>query len=266
VNREAQGIVMFVFGGAVLHAGLTDVYLRYVRAGLRPLLLVAGVVLIIVAIATLWYELRPARGSRGEHPEHPETPEHLASTEAAAEPAPVTEAGHGHGHSHGHREPRIAWLLLLPLFALIVVAPPALGSYAADRTGTALTRPLGFDTLPASGPLQLTVIDYAGRAVYDHGRSLAGRQIQLTGFIAQGSQGTPYLTRMVLNCCAADALPIKVALEGKVPTTLGRDAWVTVSGTYSAKQIKDAVNGGAIPYLDVTSTTPIKAPDDEYED
>jgi len=256
VNREAQGIVLFVFGGAVLHAGLTDVYLRYVRAGLRPFLLVAGVVLIIVAIATLWYELRPGRAAR-----------------AAAEKKSIlqddgpgrADDGHGHGHGHGHREPGIAWLLVLPLFALIVVVPPALGSYAADRTGTALQRPLGFDTLPVQDPLQLTVLDYAGRAVYDHGRSLGSRRVQITGFVTIGSHGTPYLTRMILNCCAADAQPIKVALSGKVPAVLGRDAWFDVIGTYSAKEMKDPVNGGTIPFIDVSQITPVSAPDDEYE-
>jgi putative membrane protein len=258
MNREAQGIVLFVFGGAVLHAGLTDEYLRYVRAGLRPYLLVAGVVLIIAAVATLWYELRPqARAARAKQPEHDSGGGHGDAGDQGG-------LGHGHGHGHGHREPRIAWLLVLPLVALIVVAPPALGSYAADRTGTALTRPLGYDTLPAENPLQLTVVDYAGRAVYDHGRALGGRQIKLTGFITVGSHGT-YLTRMILNCCAADALPIKVALAGKLPVDLVRDSWVDVIGTYSSKQIKDEVNGRAIPYLDVSRITPIKAPADEYE-
>ena len=241
MNREAQGIVMFVLGGAVLHAGLTDVYLRYVRAGLRPYLLVAGVVLIIAAIATLWYELRPA-----------------------ARAARAAGDDHGHGHGHGHRESQIAWLLVLPLFALIVVVPPALGSYAADRTGTALQRPLGYDTLPAQNPLQLTVLDYAGRAVYDHGRLLGTRPIELKGFISIGSHGT-YLTRMTLNCCAADALPIKVALSGKLPAGLARDSWVDVIGTYSSREIKDEVNGRAIPYFDVSQIKPIKAPADEYE-
>jgi putative membrane protein len=251
VNRQAQGIVLFVLGGAVLHAGLTDLYLRYVRAGLRPFLLVAGVVLIVTAIATLWYELRPARTAPG-----PEGSGH--------EQGLGPEDGHGHGH--GHREPKVSWLLVLPLFALIVVFPPALGAYAADRTGTGLQRPLGFDTLPAQDPLQLTVIDYAGRAVFDHGRTLGRRPVQIVGFITVGSRGTLFLTRMTLNCCAADALPIKVALTGQVPPTLPRDAWFQVTGTYAAQQIKDDVNGKAIPFIQVSQITSVPAPADEYQD
>ena len=83
-----------------------------------------------------------------------------------------------------HPEPRVSWLLVLPLLALILVAPPALGSYSALRTGTALQQPFGYDTLPADGTLRLNLVDYAGRAAYDHGRSLGDRQVKVTGFVA----------------------------------------------------------------------------------
>lgn len=64
MSRQAQAAVLFLIGGALLHASFTDLYLRYVKAGLRPLLLVAGVVLIVAAIATVWYELRRPRAAR----------------------------------------------------------------------------------------------------------------------------------------------------------------------------------------------------------
>lgn len=80
MNRQAQSAVLFVLGAALLHAGLTDLYLRYVKAGLRPLVLAAGVVLIVTALATAWYEWR-------------------AKTKE---------------EEHAHREPRVSWLLVLP--------------------------------------------------------------------------------------------------------------------------------------------------------
>jgi putative membrane protein len=242
VNRRVQGVVLLVVGGAVLRASLTGLYLRYVRAGLRPLLIMAGVVLIVAAIATLWYELRPSRATQENQPEYE----------------------HDNRRGHAHREPRIAWLLLLPVFALIVVAPPALGSYAADQTGTALQRPPGFAPLPAGDPLQITIPDYATRAVYDDGRSLGGRRIEITGFVSLG-RGGPYLIRMVLSCCAADALPIKVGLSGQVPAALRSNAWLQVTGTYTNKQIKDFVNGGTIPFIDVSQAKPVPTPQNQYE-
>lgn len=231
---------MFLIGGAMLRVAFTDVYLRYVKTELRPLLLVAGIVLIIAAIATVWYDWRGSRATQED------------------------ETGREHHDSHAHREPRVSWLLVLPLFALILVAPPALGSYSAMRAGTALPPPLGLTTLPTSDPLQLSVVDYAGRAVYDHGRSLRDRRITITGFIAYDQNGEPYLTRMVLNCCAADAQPVKIGLSGQIPPVLQPDTWLEVTGAYTDKQTKDPVNEGAIPFIDIIQARPVPAPSDEY--
>ncbi|MET8080399.1 TIGR03943 family protein [Streptomyces sp. NPDC005303] len=244
MNRQAQSAVLFVLGAALLHAGLTDLYLRYVKAGLRPLVLAAGAVLIATALATAWYEWR-ARPKEQE-------------LEQEQEQEPELE--------HAHREPRVSWLLVLPLFALILVAPPALGSYSAMRTGTALQQSYGYMKLPENGPLRLGLADYAGRAVYEHGRGLAGRQITITGFVALDHSGAPYLVRMALNCCAADAQPVKVGLTGQIPPVLKPDGWLQVTGTYTARRTKDTVNGGPIPYLEVTQAKPVPTPHDPYDE
>ncbi|MFF8485487.1 TIGR03943 family putative permease subunit [Streptomyces antibioticus] len=235
MNRQSQAAVLFLLGAALLHAGTTDLYLRYVKSGLRPLVLAAGAVLIVTALATVWYERRRAKAQ---------------GTEGA----------------HVHPEPRVSWLLVLPLLALILVAPPALGSYSATRTGTALQEPLAYPPLPATGPLRLSLVDYAGRAVYDHGRTLAGREVEVTGFVALDHDGTPYLIRMALNCCAADAQPVKVALTGRIPPVLQPDTWLTVTGTYTPRRTEDPVNGGPIPFLKVTAAEPVKAPRDPYDE
>ncbi|MFI5687343.1 TIGR03943 family putative permease subunit [Streptomyces sp. NPDC051636] len=239
MNRQAQAAVLFLIGAALLHAGFTDLYLRYVKAGLRPLLLAAGAVLILTALATAWYEWK--RGRR--------------------KPSPDTE-----DHGPAHREPRISWLLILPLLALILVAPPALGSYSAMRTGTALQQPYGYASLPAGDPVSIGLVDYAGRAVYDHGRSLGGRQVRITGFVALDRAGTPYLVRMALNCCAADAQPVKIGLTGRIPPVLQPDSWLEVTGTYTAKQVPDPVNHGPIPFVKVTAARPVPTPHDPYDE
>ncbi|MBR8642952.1 TIGR03943 family protein [Streptomyces tuirus] len=229
MNRVAQSALLFLLGATLLHAGTTDLYLRYVKAGLRPLVLLAGVVLIATAAATLWYERRRTPG-------------------------------------HEHHEPRISWLLALPVLALILVAPPALGSYSASHTGTALTKPFGFPDLPADGPLRLGVADYAGRAVYDDGRSLRDRELKITGFVTLDRAGAPYLVRMGLNCCAADAQPVKIALTGDVPPVLSPDTWLEITGRYTPRRTKDPVNDGPIPYLEVTRAKPVPTPHDPYDE
>jgi putative membrane protein len=110
------------------------------------------------------------------------------------------------------------------------------------------------------------VVDYAGRAVYDHGRSLRGREVKLTGFLALDHSGAPYLVRMALNCCAADAQPVKIGLSGRIPPVLQPDTWLEVTGRYTTHQTKDPVNGGTIPYLDITQAKPVPVPHDPYDE
>jgi uncharacterized repeat protein (TIGR03943 family) len=238
VNRQAQAIVMLLFGGAVLKATLSDMYLRYVKAGLWPFLITAGVLLIAAAIMTLWYELRKA---------------------------PPTPADDGHEH---HHEPRVGWLLLLPVLGLLLVAPPALGSYAAGQAGSILAAqnsPSDYPPLPAGDPVPVSLLDYASRAVFDSGKSLTGRNLRLVGFVTPGPDGQPLLARIVLSCCAADGRPIKVGLVGGTPVTAAPDTWVQVVGTYAAKVTKDPVNKAMVPYLQVRSWTEVTPPKQQYE-
>ncbi len=241
MKREAHAVVLFLLGGAIIYAGTTNLYLRYVKAGLRPLLIAAGIVLIMTALATVWYELRrPHRAQQNQLEQ-------------------------GHHDRHDHREPRIAWLLVLPVLALIMLAPPPLGSDAAKRAGTVLQQPVGFPALSKGDPLPLELVDYAARAVYDHGHSLGTRRVQVTGFITLDRNGAFYLTRMVINCCAADAQPVKVALTGQVPRVLEPDTWLEVIGIYTSEQTKDPDNGGIIPYINLTQARSVPPPANPYE-
>ncbi|MGW6292522.1 TIGR03943 family putative permease subunit [Streptomyces sp. NPDC055058] len=277
--------MLFLLGATVLHAGLTDLHLRYVKSGLRPLLLLAGAVLIVTAAATLRYGCPGTRagaqaatdpapehgepydrehGDREPHDREPhdgEPHDGERGDRGSRDPEPRSSSG------GGHREPRVSWLLALPLFALILVAPPALGSYTAVHTGTALQKPFGFPDVPdGRGPLRLGVGEYAARAVYDEGRHLRDRPLRITGFVTLGRDGAPYLVRMTLNCCAADAQPVKIALTGNVPPVLRPDSWLEITGTYTPRRTKDPVNDGPVPYVKVTASRPVPPPSEPYDD
>ncbi|HEX2356180.1 MAG TPA: TIGR03943 family protein [Micromonosporaceae bacterium] len=234
MNRQAQGVVMLLLGGAVLKASLTDMYLRYVKAGLQPFLIAAGLLLVAAAAMTIWYDLR--------------------------------HGGPAHD-DHAHREPRVGWLLVLPVLGLLLVAPPALGSYAAGQSGTALSgqQVSDFPPLPEGDPAKISILDYASRAVFDKGASLGERSVQLTGFVTTGSDGQPILARMILTCCAADGRPIKVGMSGNAPTDLAADTWIQVVGRYTDRTIKDPVNEETIPYLEVETWQQIDPPKQQYE-
>lgn len=237
---------MLLFGGAILRASLTDMYLRYVKEGLRPFLIAAGALLVLAAIMTLWYDLRrPPDGPAGDDPDQDHAP-----------------AG------HEHHEPRVGWLLILPVLGLLLVAPPPLGAYSAGQAGTVLTaenQTSGYPPLPAGDPVKISLFDYASRAVFDNGASLADRELSLTGFITAGPDGRPMLARIVLSCCAADGRPIKVGLTGDAPSTVAPDTWVQVTGGYDARQDRDPVNGATVPYLRVTDWHETAAPAEPYE-
>jgi uncharacterized repeat protein (TIGR03943 family) len=246
VNRAAQGVVLLLVGGAVLRASLTDMYLRYVREGLRPFLIVAGVGLVAVAIMTL-------------------VPELVRREADVPDPDPGGAEDH-EDHAGEHKEPRVSWLMVLPALALLLVAPPALGSDAASRNGTALgtAATSDFPPLPKGDPAKIAVLDYASRAVFEGGKSIGTRRVELTGFVVVGKDGQRYLARMILTCCAADARPIKVALGGDVPQ-FGKDTWIRVVGRYSKQMLKDEVNHERIPFVTVESAEKITPPKNRYE-
>jgi uncharacterized repeat protein (TIGR03943 family) len=246
VNRQAQAVVMVLLGAVIVKASVTDAYLRYVKHGLRPLLIVGGLLLVAMGALALWYEIRD-----------------LAR--------PVSRPHDGvdeHEHEHGHREPRVAWLLVLPVVALLLVAPPALGSYTAAQSGSMLTAQNAssdYGPLPPGDPVELGLLDYASRAVFDQGRSLTGRHLLLSGFITPGPQGQPMLARIVVACCAADGRPIKVGLSGNVPAGVSPNSWIQVIGTYSPTTTTDPVNGAVVPYLQVSTWKQIAVPEEPYE-
>lgn len=252
MNREAQSVLLLLVGGAVLRISVSDVYLRYVKEGLRPFLIVSGALLVTIAVATLVRELY----SKG--------------TDDPAEQAHAGHAGHineDDGHGHSHHGPRIAWLLVLPVFATFLIAPPALGSYAASRGGTVVVeQPTSeFSPLPKTNPAEISVVEYFTRAVWDKGKTMNGRDIKLSGFVSPRPDGGVYLTRIMLSCCAVDGRPIKVGMSGGGVEELKADTWIEVIGRYDARTESDKVNKQAIPYIKISEFKPIPTPKQPYE-
>lgn len=260
MKRDAQAVLLLLVGCTLLKISFTGTYVRYVKPGLLPLLLIAGVALIAIAVVTLWQVIRtpvPGHHAGGQHAAgHHHEARHDGSAGASLD---QVETGHG--------EPRVGWLLLLPALALLLFAPPALGSFQATRNGTALSSQAqsDFAPLPAGDPVRLSVLDYASRAVFDRGLSLSGRRVTLSGFVIAGPSGQPYLARMIVSCCAADARPVKIGLAGEVPGDLKPDQWIEVEGSYTDRADHDPVNNDLIPYLQVAALHGIAAPEEQYE-
>ena len=122
-----------------------------------------------------------------------------------------------------------------------------------------------FPALPEGDPARISVLDYATRAIFDEGRSIGDRRVRVVGFLSADPNGGQLLTRMILSCCAADARPIKVGMNGAVPQGMAADSWVEITGRYSAHRGTDPVNGDDIPFIEVLEWRPVAAPAEQYE-
>jgi uncharacterized repeat protein (TIGR03943 family) len=235
-DRRTQGVMLLVVGATALWLGLSDASLAYIRAALRPPLAASGVVLLVLAAATLREGLQPR---------------------------PAPDGGHGHTARLG-----AGWLLILPVLVLLLVAPPALGSYAASRqaprAGGAVD---AFPPLPdpVDGAVPLPVSEFVSRALYDRRRSLAGARVRVLGFATPGDAGGYRLARFNVFCCAADAEAYEITIRGD-PNRRPADQWLLVEGRWLPGPPADAVAPSSRrPVLVADAVTPVQPPADRYE-
>ena len=241
MNRDTQSVLLVLVGGAIVRISLDDTFLRYVKDWMRPGLLVAGAVLVLLGLVSLWRD----RVSRRQDAAFP-------------------DLGHGR-HDHAEHGPWVAWLLALPVLAILLVAPPALGSYTASRSSSAVAEPKESEylPLPPGDPVTTTLTDYATRTIWDEGRSLPGRRIRLVGFVTPRPGGGFYLTRIVLISCAADGRPVRIAVPD-APRTFPADTWVAVTGSYGGLDVKSA-GTGQVPVLRAEAVALVPTPANWYE-
>ncbi|MGI5376845.1 TIGR03943 family putative permease subunit [Streptomyces sp. CA-251387] len=251
MRRYGPAVLLLLTGAAILRISLfSELYLRYVQQALRPYLVVSGVVLAVLGVVAAVVRLGH------EHDDRTSDSDSDSDSDTHGD-------GHSRSHSHSH-SPRIAWLLTLPALALLLFPPPALGSYSAEREAAQrAAQGIGtFPALPAGDTVELTLGEFSSRAIYDSGRSLAGRTVRLTGFVTRDDDGTWYVTRLLVACCAADATTSKVEIRGADAPPA--DTWVTVTGTWHPKGAL-GTDGAWPPVLDATSVRRVTQPANPYE-
>lgn len=301
VTRAAQNLLLIMIGAAVLWVTVaTDEYVNYVKPGFRPVLILAALAVVALGAAGLRREWRDdgrgessatgcalpppaalpapvlgavvaeptATGASGGPGTRPAVGDHAAEHTGHGH-------GHGHGHAHGHAHrhgPRVAWLLCLPAVTIFAIAPPPLGSFTAGRGQARAAVPV---SAPAEGfgplrqttdgvPIDMTISEYIGRsfeAQMGDPSSLRGRSIRLTGFVLPRKGGGWQVTRLNISCCAGDAIPLMVIVQGKRrPPT---DSWVQVTGTWLPPGPEGARTG--VHELAATQVTPVRKPKRPYE-
>lgn len=213
-------------------------FVNYVRPGYRPFLVATGACLVALAVVGT---IRMWRGQAADGEEH---------------------AGHGE-HSHG---PRAAWLMFLPVVVIFFVAPPALGSYTANRDGgRAVSGNVDTSEYRTGSPypMPMDVWEFYALAREDGQGVLRGQPVEITGFVVPREQGGWYLSRIKIFCCAADAAALKVRIRGKPSPPA--DSWVTVVGTWVPPAHGVRVQQGVDPELAVTRLERVPEPSRPYE-
>jgi uncharacterized repeat protein (TIGR03943 family) len=240
VRRETQNVLLLLVGGALLKISLNGQYLRYVKPSLYPWLIACGAIAIALAVIGIVRDLLAPRRGHAEHD----------------------------GHQHSSRSP---WLLMLPVLAIFLIAPPALGADKVARSGdrsVAAQPPKGdsnvdFVPLPDEEAPLLKIGDVVTRTIWDDSGSLDGRQVRLIGFVVKGTDGSNYLARLVLSCCAADATPVKVKLDGGQTAQYPPDTWLEVRGEVQAGTANEG--NGYAPTFVVSRADQVPPPPDPYE-
>jgi uncharacterized repeat protein (TIGR03943 family) len=231
VSTDAGAVLTTVIGVLLTRLALEGTFRRYVQPAMGPWIAVAGVLLAGLGLVVLW------RHRRGDD-------------------------GGAHGHHHGRGG--VAWLLLAPVVAILLIAPPSLGAFALDRTGSAVTVRSGEGTFapldPATAPHEMSLLEFNQRAFEGRadGTSFAGAPVRLVGFVGPTKDQGFLVARFQIACCAADALAATAYVVGWFGPVPARDAWVAVEGTF---QPGDDTN----PRLVATSVTVVAVPDDPYE-
>jgi uncharacterized repeat protein (TIGR03943 family) len=240
VKRETQNILLVLLGGALLKISLNGTYLRYVKPAQLPWLIAAGGIMVAIAFWSIARDI-------------------MASRRVAANPVDDL-------HDHSHKT-HTTWLLLLPVFAVFLIAPPALGADSVNRAGGRTPPPIssdsyGFAALPAGDVIDSRMKDFVERAAWDKSGSLNDRTVRLSGFIVHKEDRT-YVARMAIGCCAADAYPVRVELNGPGLASMPNDSWVQATVKY---QPGTATKERAyVPMAALQDIQPTAEPADPYE-
>lgn len=244
MRRETQNVLLILFGGALLKLAFSGDYLRYVKPQHQWWMIGGGVAMLLLGAVAIVRDLR------------------------AGEAEDVEEADVHHDHEHHHAQ-RSAWFLLVPVLAVLFVAPPALGADSVSRSldgANTATRDVGsmdaYPPLPEGKVTPMPISEFQARAVWDDKNSLHDRTVSLRGF-AVHKGGQTYVARMVIGCCAADGYPVMVRLGGADFSEFKDDEWITVTGQFVPGSANETTRN--VPELRVEEITRASQPNDPYE-
>lgn len=300
IHRYVSAGVLAIWGVVLTYFFVTDRIGSYLHPAFHPWTIASGVVLLLMAVGTLF--LPQEDHDRCDH-DAPATPPpddrwHVHDPEGGC-------CGHDHGpektpepcgHDHGGAKVRVlpALILTVPLLVAATVSPSQFGAavvanrgYVQDindlpgfqpytepalptedgSVGPTETKPSS-DYLPrnAAGQITAQTVDllYAAEEPTMRG-DFEGKEVEMIGQYMpakeKNASGNRFnLVRMFVMCCAADARPVAVSVETKTPMESAEMSWVKVIG----KATFPLEGGRRIPVVVAESITPCDPPPESF--
>jgi uncharacterized repeat protein (TIGR03943 family) len=231
-------LVLSGWGAVMVHAWVTGRTKTLLHPFFQPLIAVAGVILLALALAHVFYAV-PARS-----------------------PSPRRTA---------------QWLLLLiPLLLAALLAPRSFSDQMVAARGIQSTSnvldPGILDAnaehllanLAGGDPHQALPIDVVdlvtASGVSALTQKLEGRTLRLRGQYYKINSSDFKVLRLLMYCCAADATPVGVLVHGQVPGDLKNMDWIELEGTVHFIQSLGQVH----PEVDLKLLHAVKTPDNPY--
>ncbi len=244
MKRDTEGTVLLAVAAVVFNLVFSGAFQSYVRTGLGIPLLASAVLLAAVGLPAVFRR-----------------------SEAVGE---ETDDLLDHENVHGNLVGRVGLVMLLPVMTVFLIAPAPLGAFVADRgdqnrsvsgaTSSGLP-PLG---APVDGATDASVREFLLRA-YHAPEQVEAVPVRIVGFVVpHDSLDEGYLlTRFTFSCCAADALPLQIAVTG-VGTVPPTEQWVSVEGTWEGVfvELEDDL---PVPVLPIESQVPTDRPQQPYD-
>ena len=137
-------------------------------------------------------------------------------------------------------------------------ASPMLSSPGSENNPDVTAPPEEFAGTREEAPQERTFLE-----IFGDPDLFKGQRVIVTGMIVRDEQLKPHfggrdtaVYRFMINCCAADALPLAIGLDLDKTIAFANDQWVQVEGIFDLQQI----NGKPVPLISKPQIKPVEAP------
>lgn len=137
-------------------------------------------------------------------------------------------------------------------------APSILSAQGSENDPGIASPPKEIEGTQQETPQERTILE-----IFLNPNAYKGHRVIVTGMILRDEQLKPHfggkdmaVYRFLINCCAADALPLAIALDSDQAEAFTNDQWVQVDGIFDLQQI----NGKSVPIVLKSQIKPVEAP------